>query len=166
MYGNGLYFFDTNNTDYFVKNKSQVSNYSLLQTVTDNKTYFSKQEIKGADTSREMQEYLFYPGTKTLENYVSQNLITNCEITANDVNHAELIYGTPIPYLQGNMVRRKPPIHEKVEKIPLLPMIAAHHLKISLSVDFLSMEIYSSTPSQKVLISLLLNTVLPGSSRL
>ena len=116
MYENGLYFFDTNNTDHFVKSKSQLSNYSLLQTVTDNKTYFSKQEIKGADTSRQIQEYLYYPGTKTLEHYISQNLITNCEITADDVNRAELIYGTPVPYLQGHMVRRKPPIHEKIEK--------------------------------------------------
>ena len=56
MYENGLYFFDTNDSAHFVKNKSQLSNYSLLQTVTDNKTYFSKLEIKGADTSREIQE--------------------------------------------------------------------------------------------------------------
>ena len=86
MYENGLYYFDTNNTDHFVKNKSQLSNYSLLQTVKDNKTYFSKQEIKGADTSRDIQEYLFYPGTKTLETYVSDNSLTNCTITADDVN--------------------------------------------------------------------------------
>ena len=63
-----------------------------------------------------MQEYLYYPGTKTLEHYVSQNLITNCEITADNVNRSELIYGTPVPYLQGHMVRRKPPTHEKIEK--------------------------------------------------
>ena len=30
MYENGLYFFDTNNTDYFFNNKSQLFNYSLL----------------------------------------------------------------------------------------------------------------------------------------
>ena len=70
MYENGLYYFDTTNTEQFIKNKSLLPNYSLLQTVKENKTYFSKQKIKGADTSRAIQEYLFYPGTTTLANYV------------------------------------------------------------------------------------------------
>ena len=111
QFKNGLYYFDTsvvtNNTN------PSITNYSLLQTVKDNKQYFTNNEIKGADLSRKYQEYLFYPGTKSLNKYVANNLITNSEITVDDVNRGELIYGPPVPYVQGHMVRTKPPIHNK-----------------------------------------------------
>ena len=98
MHENG-FFYNANNTAHFVKNKSQLPNYSLLQIVAVNKTYFLKQEIKGADASRETQEYLFYPGTKALKTDVADNLAANCSITADDFNRYELAYGTPAPCL-------------------------------------------------------------------
>ena len=81
---NGLYFYDTSVDLY--KPKPVLHNYSFLQTVTENKTYFSRQEIKGADTSRKLQEYLYYPGTTTYKDYVSNSQINNCVITPDDVN--------------------------------------------------------------------------------
>ena len=62
QYQNGLYYFDANTTVTSSKNKAELNNYSLLQTVTDKRTYFTFQEIKGADRSRKIHEYLFYPG--------------------------------------------------------------------------------------------------------
>ena len=67
---------------------------------------------------------------------MNKNLIINCEITADDVNRGELIYGPLEPYIQGHMVRHKPPVHHKVEKIPLPPMISQHHSNIALCMDF------------------------------
>ena len=61
QYRNGLYFFDTNKPFTISKPKSDLSDYSLLTTVSENKEYFSSQEIKGADLSRKFQEYLFFP---------------------------------------------------------------------------------------------------------
>ena len=102
--------------------------------------------------SRKFQEYLHYPGTATLKNYVSNNFLTNCAVTADDVNRAELIYGPPVPYLEGHMVRHKSPIHEKIEKIPLPLMVAKHHLTIALSMDFffVNKNMFFHTKSQKV----------------
>ena len=40
QYENGLYFLDTKNPEHFVKTKSELSNYSLVQTVQANKTFF------------------------------------------------------------------------------------------------------------------------------
>ena len=121
QFQNGLYFYDTNLDLH--KTKPLLANYSLLQTVTDNKSYFTRQEIKGADTSRKLQEYLHFPGTTTYKNYVSSNLLNNCPITTDDVSRAEAIYGPPVPYLKGHTIRRKPQAHDKIEKIPLPPMI-------------------------------------------
>ena len=114
QFQNGLYYYDT--TLDLHKTKPLLENYSLLQTVTANKSYFTRQEIKGADTSRKIQEYLYYPGQTTYKDYVSSNLLNNCPITADDVSRAEVIYGPPVPYLKGHMIRHKPPIHNKIEK--------------------------------------------------
>jgi hypothetical protein len=46
---NGLYFFDTVTE---TKSKQDVTPYSFLETVKDNKQYFSNQEIKGAESAR------------------------------------------------------------------------------------------------------------------
>ena len=62
------------------------TDYSMLQTVKNNKQYFTNNEIKGADLSRKYQEYLFYPGTKLLAKYVAVNIITSSEIIVDNVN--------------------------------------------------------------------------------
>ena len=104
-YENGLYYLDLDKLVSSSKTKSTVTNYSLLKTVKENKSYFTAQEIKGADMSREIQQYLHYPSTKTLKIYVNNNLITNCKITTDDINRAEIIYGPAVTYTQGHMTR-------------------------------------------------------------
>ena len=145
---NGLYYFDTNSSN----TKTKLSHYSLLQTVSENKEYFSAQEIKGADLSRKYQEYLFFPGSNTFKEYVNKNLLNNCVVTADDINRGELIYGPLEPYIEGHMVRHKPPVHTKIEKIPLPPMVALHHSNIALSMDFFFVNgnIFFFTKSDKI----------------
>ena len=116
QYKTGLYYFDANNSVEMNKNNSELNHYSFLETVSDNKTYFTQQEIKGANTSRQIQEYLFFPSSNTLKRYVNKNLITNCKVNTDDINRAEIIYGPSEPYLEGHMVRHKPSIHDKIEK--------------------------------------------------
>ena len=67
QFRNGLYYFDTNTIVTNSKPKSELVNYSFLNTVSDNKQFFSTQEIKGADTSRKLQEYLFFPSTDSFK---------------------------------------------------------------------------------------------------
>ena len=92
--------------------------------------------MKGADTSKKIKEYLHHPSANTFKNYVQNNSINNCTVTPDDINRADIIYGPPVPYLQGHMVRRKHQVHDKIQKIPLPPMIAQHHLNIALHIDF------------------------------
>ena len=111
QYKNGLYFLDVQEATN--KPNSTFLNYTLLQTVDNNKQFFSTAEINGADKSRYYQEYLFYPSTSTMKRYVNGNQINNCAITVDDINRGELIYGPLVPYLQGHMIRRKPVLHQK-----------------------------------------------------
>ena len=50
------------------------------------------------------------------------------------------------------MVRRKLPVHEKIEKIPLPLMILQHHSNLALGIDFffINGKIFLHTKSQKV----------------
>ena len=99
QYKNGLYFVDTSKS-------VETSKTKCLSTVSDNKEYFSQQEIKGADVSRQVQEYLFFPSSNTLKTYVNQNLITNYKINVDDINRAEIVYVPSEPYLEGHMVQK------------------------------------------------------------
>ena len=76
-----------------LKIKVNFENYSLLQTVMDNKTHFSSHEINRANTSRQIQENLEFPGPYTFKNYIKNSLVNNCEIATDDINQAECIYG-------------------------------------------------------------------------
>ena len=88
----------------------------------------------------------------TYKGYVTHNLMNNCAITTDDVNMAEIIYGSPVPFLKGHMVRRKPQVHDKIEKIPLPPMIAQHHLDVALAMDFFFVNgnVFFLTKSHKI----------------
>ena len=152
QYKTGLCYFDTDKHVESYKINNELTHYSFLNTVSDNKTYFSRQEIKGADASRNIQEYLYFPSSSTLKTYVNQNLITNCKVNAHDINRAEIIYGPQEPYLEGHMVRRKPSAHDKIEKIPLPPIILEHHPKLALGLDFffINGNIFLLSKSHKV----------------
>ena len=44
MHENGLCFFNTNDSDLFIKNKSQLTDYSFLETVVGNKKHFQRRK--------------------------------------------------------------------------------------------------------------------------
>ena len=134
-YSNGLFYYDME-TVTSNKFKETVKPYSLVQTVESNKQFFTANEIKGADMSRNYQEILFFPGTSTLKTYLQDNLINNSAVTVDDVNRADIIYDPSIPNIQGQMTRRRPITHEKLVRVPLPPIIQQQHHEIALSMDF------------------------------
>ena len=55
QFNNGLYYFDTAASVCSNKPKDIVNNYSMVHTVSNNKSYFTANDIKGADLSRKYQ---------------------------------------------------------------------------------------------------------------
>ena len=102
--------------------------------------------------SRKLQQYLHYPSTGTLKNYLNNNIINNCQIKADDINRAEIIYGSAVPYIQGHMTRERPLVHTKIEKAPLPPIITLHHRTVALFIDFFFVNgnIFVHSKSEKV----------------
>jgi hypothetical protein len=79
--GNGLYYFDTN-----PKSKENLHGYySFLNTVTENKGYYTNQEMKRADDVRTMQSRVGWPSDTFLKDIILGNQIKNCNPTVDDI---------------------------------------------------------------------------------
>jgi hypothetical protein len=142
----GLYYFDT-------KAKAQVTNYStcFLQSVNENKQFFSNEEVKKANKARQIQQEIGWPSSSNFKSIVATNFIRNCNITVDDINRAEIIYGPATPLLFGKMTRPTPLSH-RFEKVPLPLPIATHHKNLQLYVDFFFVNGYPflTTKSGKI----------------
>ena len=88
----------------------------------------------------------------TVKGHVYQNLLRNYEITADNINRGELIYSPLELYVEGHIVRHKPLINNKIEKIPLPSIILEHHLDLALCMDFFftNRNIFLYTKTNKV----------------
>ena len=152
---NGLYYFDTREEARSVENtntNTDVSSYSLLQTIDDNKQFYTDREIKGAERARLLQEELGWPSDTHFNTILSENLITNSEITIDDAARAKHIYGPAKPLLQGQMTRSTPVPTNKIEKIPPPLPIIQLHTSVSLSIDFIFVNTHTflTTKSSKL----------------
>ena len=110
----GLYYFDITSFE----NNSIFTNYSFLETVANNKAYFTRTEVKKAEDARALQRDIGWPSTAQFKYYISKQLINNSPITADDINRAEYIFGPAKPLLEGKKTRVSPQTC-KIQRIPL-----------------------------------------------
>ena len=131
--GNGLYYFDTStirNT-----NKNNVTEYSFLSTVKENKTYFHKREIEGADNARILQQLLNWPSTQNFKEIIASNQLRNCNTTVDDINRAEALYGPTVAMLKGKTVRKRTEHTQHRARVPIPAPILNHHREVRLFMD-------------------------------
>ena len=130
-FANGLYFYDTANSV-----KTELTNYSLLNTVADLEKQYSKKEVAKAKLARELQIRLGRPSSQRFETIVKNNHLINCPVTIEDVRRATKLYGADPAFLKGTMVRGKGRVAED-HKIMCLPKeIYPKHKDVCLCFDF------------------------------
>ena len=112
-------------------------------------------EIKGADAARQQQEEIGWPSDSFYRTIVKRNLLVNTEVTIDDVQRAERIYGPAKPMLQGSMIRQRP-TSNRIEKIQLPLTISTHHSNVSISIDFffVNRHAFLTSKSSKLNLSL------------
>ena len=96
-FGSGLYLFNLNTpTAYPI---------SLLNTVQENKQFFSRREIEGAEAAREQQGQIGWPSDQEYHEIIRDNLLKNSKATLDDLRRAEHIFGgTAVNLLKGKTV--------------------------------------------------------------
>ena len=132
----GLYYYDTSSVNH---SNPLLTNYSLpvslAQSVSVNKSSFTRKQIEGADRALRLQSSIGWPSTSKFKHIVSHNLLRNCNITADDISRSIAIYGPPIPLLQGKSTRRTPSKpNVQYQKLPL--KVKLKHVDVDLHIDF------------------------------
>jgi hypothetical protein len=138
----GLYAFDTrispsNQGAHDTPSNSSPPPFSLLQTVKENKSWFTRREIEAADNARRLYRILGRPSQKKFEEILAQNIIINCPVTVDDAKRAVLIYGEDTATLKGKTTRSQPaPRIPDFRSVPIPAHIFTHHKDITLCADF------------------------------
>jgi len=80
----------------------------LVNTVHDNFEGHTKHDIAKAKEAQRLQGMISNPTDKEFKGVVCEKLITNCPITVQDAENANLIFGPDLANLRGEMIRTKP----------------------------------------------------------
>ena len=107
---------------------------AFVETVAGNKQNYTKRQIKGAETARELYAAVGYPSRRDFRYAVQMKQIADCPITTEDVDIAHTIWGKSIAALKGKTTRKKPmPVVSNLIQIPreLLNL----HSRVFLAVD-------------------------------
>jgi len=70
-----------------------------MQTVADYKNIYTAQEIKGAENARLLREDIGWPSDGFYKHIIEENLVTNTEITIDDLHRADHIFGPAKPFV-------------------------------------------------------------------
>ena len=66
---------------------------------------------------------------------VEKNMITNCDINADDIKRADTIWGPAESVLQGKM-KRKQNTHNKIPNMSLHLSVSQQHKQITMYIEF------------------------------
>ena len=66
---------------------------------------------------------------------VENNMITNCNINADNIKRSDTIWGTAGSVLQGKMKRKKPNTHNKISNMALPISVSQQHKQITMYID-------------------------------
>lgn len=158
VYGKGLFAYDywkQQPMEYKtnpILNTTNLEPFCFLNSVGQNKEFFSRAEIEGANEATMLQRYYCWPGTEEFIGYLKENLIKKSNVTSDDVSRCDTIYGPPVPILKGKMVQTNPTIHEKVKRAPVPTLIAERYKTVQLLIDifYLNEETFLHTKSEKI----------------
>ena len=110
--------------------------YQLLDTVEDNEMLYSQRQLDKAKKARNLLHTLGCPTIRDLKNIITMNGIRDCDVTLEDIDTAEQIFGKDVASLKGKTVRQKvAPVVHNVVSIP--PELMKIHHNIELCIDTL-----------------------------
>jgi hypothetical protein len=97
MHESGLHYFDPRDSEF-----------TFINTVSENKTGFTKRQIKDAEATRSLYSKLNYPSWKAFKWIIQSNQIKDCPVTVEHVNTALKIWGKNVAALKGKTSPTKP----------------------------------------------------------
>ena len=128
-YGSGLNIFKLNYVDAYP--------YNFLNTVSENKAFFSRRETRGAEAARDQQGQIGWPSDQLYYEYVRDNLIKNSKATLDDLRRAQYLFGGPtVELLKGKTLYTPINTNRPIERVSLPPLIQETHPSDNLDIEF------------------------------
>ena len=91
----------------------------LLNTVEENKKFYTQRQFDRAKRARDLYNALGTPSVNDFKAIIRMNAIANNPVTTDDINMAEKIFGPDIGAIKGKTTRRKPiPVVDDYVEIP------------------------------------------------
>ena len=139
-YSNGLYYFDVAANVFSTSSVNEPSSQSFaslfVQTVSNNKEWFHRREVEGADRAVVLHRKIGRPSQAQFELILRNNLIRNCPVTVDDARRAINIYGTDRASLQGKTVRKTGAHVPTFSPVEVPKPIVDNHKNVTLATDF------------------------------
>ena len=142
----GLYYHDTR------KPKAPVTDYSLVNTVADNKSNFTRKQLTRAEIARHLYVLVGRPSHRDFITFIRNNTLKNCPVTTDDANRALYIYGPDVAALRGKTKRRQP---KPADALPIVQVprniLKAHpHIDICADIFFVNQNQFFHTISKVI----------------
>lgn len=110
--------------------------YLCLNTVSNNKSKYTKHQVQAADDARKLYHMLGRPSIERFFETLANNYLLNCPVTVDDAKRAEAIYGKDVAFLKGKTTAKPAEDHVK-DYLPIPPCkeILSIHLNVTLCAD-------------------------------
>jgi hypothetical protein len=109
----------------------------FVQTIRERYEGYTKREVMAARSAREAQAMMGHPTDREFRNMVRTNMIQNCPITVEAVDHSNKLFGPDLAGVRGRTVREKQAhVHVKYEQIPRSIMERFQNVAIAVDVMF------------------------------
>ena len=124
----------------------------LVETVEDNKAFYTKRQVEKAKQARQLLHTLGFPTVNDMKVMIKMNSVSNCPVTIEDVELAEKIYGKDVASLKGKTVRRKPnPVVNNMIELPPELMEAQGKVEICFDILYINELPFLTTVSKNIL---------------
>ena len=124
----------------------------MVETVKDNKKFYTKREFDKAQRARTLMKSLGFPTTDDLRSIIRMNSIMNNPVTLQDVDLADRIFGKDAAYLKGKSTRKKSPVAVD-HTIEVPKELYEHQNSVDLCIDavFINGQPFLSTISKRIM---------------
>ena len=136
--GNIMTFTEVDSGLYIFKENIKQDMFTFLTLISENRSNYSKRELKGADMARDLHLKIGYPGYQKFFKLLETNFFRNCPLTSDDAKRSLHINGPDT--LKGKMTRPSASKIKNVQQIRIPKTITETHSTVNLSADFLFIQ--------------------------
>ena len=138
-----------------LKNDNLDKEHTLMQTVENNETQFSLEEVRRARQARLLSNRIGIPTVRKLSKWLNKGLIKKCHITSKDLIRAEFINDSNVMSLRLRSTRRKKLVNAAPNIIRIPKRITDKYYEVRLFFDvmYVNKLPFLHTMSEKLIFS-------------